>query len=525
MILKRAGFVYEEGKVSKSMADYLKRNLMQLRNNNPVVKENFEHTEKMIEIQKKKDQHNIYLKEGRLYFVYEDKEYRLASIEPKKEAEYMIRNLESMKDHLVVVFGMANIELLKKLLLDTTKNTKIAVFEPNNDVFLYCMKNYNLCDMIASPKFGFLIGDKPMLDREIPVYFNSSWMNLVHNIQVIAIPNYYIYKEFMADVMKRISSEIDSALLCLGNSLPDMMDGLVNHYLNVDASIEASDCRELEGSYEGIPAIVVASGPSLDKNIDDLKLAQGKALILACDASYQICIEHGIQPDAIVSLERGEPTYNAFYKGRTFDDKLVLIGPSLLWPKIHEEFPGKQLLYAKNHTGLEGWWMDIFPNSQYASLGHSCATAAYAVARKAGCDPVILIGQDLAYTDDKKHSDRVHSDSFQTDNELTEEEKESKDLWVEDIYGGKVRTSETFNLFRHYFEDAALAKGTMIDATEGGALIRGTKVMTLKEAIERYCGKDLEKKLYELLSDRPITSQERLEKYNKVIEKTEGMLD
>ena len=123
------------------MADYLKRNLMQLRENNPVVKENFEHTKKMIEIQKNKNHHNIYLKEGKLYFVYNNKEYRLASIEPKKEAEYMIRNLESMKDHLVVVFGMANIELLKKLLLDTTKNTKIAVFEPNNDIFLYCMKS------------------------------------------------------------------------------------------------------------------------------------------------------------------------------------------------------------------------------------------------------------------------------------------------------------------------------------------------------------------------------------------------
>jgi hypothetical protein len=342
---------------------------------------------------------------------------------------------------------------------------------------------------------------------------------------VVSLPNYYLYKEFSAKIVNKIGTDMNATLMTLGNSLPDMLDGLKNHYLNIDTCITAGDGREIKGKYKGFPAIIVASGPSLDKNIDDLKAAQGKALIIACDASYQICLEHGIIPDAIASIERGIETYDAFYKGRTFDENLVLLAPSLLWPDIHEEFPGKQFLIIKNPLGLEGWWQSMFPREVYISTGHSCSTLALSFARWAGCEPVILVGQDLAFTDEKKHSDRVHSDSFQTENILSEEEKKEKELWVEDIHGGKVRTSIVFNLFRHYIEDVTMMGGTIIDATEGGALIHGTKLMTLKEAVGTYCNKNLDLKLNELILDVNVTDEEKMEKYQEVLEKVDHMED
>lgn len=365
---------------------------------------------------------------GYVVFPTQRKTYRAFGRNPKQEAEYLTRKVEPTRDHLIIVFGMANIELLHTLLYKTSPNTKIAVFEPNMDVFAYCIKKYNLHEYIDSPKFGFLVGDTPMLNREIGIYFTGSWLNLLHNILVISLPNYYLYKDFSAEVVKKVSEGIHSKLMTLGNSLPDMLDGLRNHYMNIDSCIYAGDGREIKGKYQGFPAIIIASGPSLDKNIDDIKEAQGKAMIIACDASYRICLEHGIIPDAIASIERGIDTYNAFYKNRSFDENLVLLAPSLLWPNIHEEFPGKQFLVVKNSLGLEGWWQSMFPKEVYLNTGHSCATLAIAFAKWAGCDPIILAGFDLAFTGEKKHSDSIHRDSFQTENILSEEEKRKRAL-------------------------------------------------------------------------------------------------
>lgn len=504
------------------MADYLKRNLQALQKNNPLISISLPLLADFLN-EKIKEQDVIY-QNDKLYFNYNENYYQVYGRNPKEEAIRICRNIDLHKENLIVVFGLGNIELLHYLYSKTDPGTKIAVFEPNLDMLVYCLKYYNLSEYIASNKFGFLFGDEDMLTRQIITYFTGSWENLVQNLQVVSLPNYYVYQKYQQKILHFISEKIQHLLLTLGNSLEDMLDGLDNHYKNIDASVNANSYEEFSQKFKGYPAIIVASGPSLDKNISELKRAVGKALIISCDASYTTCIQHGVEPDAIACIERGVATYNSFFKDRTFHDDLVLVGPSLLWPELHEKFPGKQLLFAKNYVGLEGWWHKHFKNSKFIDMGHSCATAAYAFAKEAGCDPIILIGQDLAFTGDKRHSDTVQKDGFKAKNELGEKAKKNNNLWVESIDGGKVRTTDIFNLFRYFFETEALKNITVIDATEGGALIHGTKIMTFSEAIEQYCTKKLPYSLKELLGERNISNQERLEIYEEVLKSTDEMI-
>lgn len=507
------------------MADYLKRNMQALYKHNPVMMNNWKHFEHLLTKDMDKVGEAVCYKNKCLYFKWEEEWLHLTGQNPRQEAVFLTTEIEPRKEHLILVFGMANIELLNWLENNTIEGTKIAVFEPNLQVMQYCLKNYNLSSYIESPKFGFILGDDELYQRQILIYFSGSWENLVQNLLVISNPNYYMYQEFQMETIKLIGQKIDHILKCMGNSLGDMIRGLENHFWNIDACIKANPCEEIKDKYTGYPAIIVASGPSLDKNIDDLKEAQGKALIIACDASYRVCMEHEIIPDMIVSLEREIPTYEAFYKNRTFHKELVLAGPSLLWPQIHEEFPGKQILFTKNNIGQEGWWMKLFPKFVYVDMGHSCATAACGIARYAGCRTVILVGQDLAYTDEKKHSDRVREDSFKDSNELSESEKAKDNLWVEDIHGNMVRTSEVFNLFRSYFENTTLKPGILIDATEGGALIHGTKIMKLKEAISNYCTEKIPFELNDVLSDIEVTSEIKKKTYENILKETEILLE
>lgn len=456
------------------------------------------------------------------YFEESGQYYLLHSMMGREEAEYLTKGIDRKRDYLLIVYGMGNIDLLEKIIEMTSENTKILIIEENIHIFRYCMYYKRLEKVFKSKKVCFTIGEQQCFDVMVRICVQNEWSNLVHNTKVITTPAYQVYRSEMKRKIKQFNKEISTSVHILGNSTEDQMNGVTNNYLNVDACIKTNSIKEIEGKYKGVPGIVVAAGPSLDKNIHLLKEAQGKAVIVACDAAYQQCLKHGVKPDAIASIERDIPTYEYFYKGKTFDEDLVFLGPGLVWPDILKEFPGKTILMAKTNDGADGWWMRHFDNMEFVVMGMSCANVAHAVLEQAGCDPIILIGQDLAYTDDKKHSDEVHS-AYNSDNQVSQKRKF---VYTEDIYGNQVKTSTVFNLFREYFERRAEDdNSTLVDATEGGAKIKGSKIMTFREAIDTYCIGQKEKDMCDYLQDITWDDGKAMQKYEEIIASAQEFID
>ena len=65
---------------------------------------------------------------------------------------------------------------------------------------------------------------------------------------------------------------------------------------------------------------------------------------------------------------------------------------------------------------------------------------------------------------------------------------------VDGVNGGKVRSRYDWLIYKDWFEDAirALPEIEVIDATEGGALIKGSKVRTLADVIKKECKKEFD---------------------------------
>lgn len=449
---------------------------------------------------------------GKPCFSKNNNTYPLCSRYPENEAELLTRGIDWDKDNLIIVFGIGNIKLLEAMMEKRTEDTRIAVFEPNINAFQYVIHNYDITQFVETEKIVFFTGEIEIFEKYLISVFNS-WTNLVLNMVAVSLPNYHLYKEYRIRCMECITKNFQRIFANMGNSLEDTLIGIDNQYVNADYCMESNSLREIQGKYKGYPAIIVSSGPSLDKNIGLLKEAEGKALIITCDASYKACQAHGVRPDMIASIERGIATYQFYYEKQTFPDDLVLIGPSVLRPEIFQKVHGKKIILAKSAIGVEGWWKRQFDSVEISDSGHSCATVAFWAAYIAGCSPIILIGQDLAYTDDKIHGSMAH-----TEYEGENKKKESSEIvWTKDIYGNPISTSKTYNTFRYYFEEKIISRGiSVVDATEGGALIAGSKVMPLKEAIDTYCNKTVPFKLTSLLSDKEITIEERIKKYRQI---------
>lgn len=100
-----------------------------------------------------------------------------------------------------------------------------------------------------------------------------------------------------------------------------------------------------------------------------------------------------------------------------------------------------------------------------------------------GAKTIILVGQDLAFTDGKQHAEGA----FGADQSISKKQNEYPE--VEGIDGNMLPTLENLKFYLEWFEEQIeqYKDITVIDATEGGALIHGSKILTLKEAINLYC--------------------------------------
>lgn len=233
-----------------------------------------------------------------------------------------------------------------------------------------------------------------------------------------------------------------------------------------------------------VPVVIVSAGPSLDKNIELLKRAKGHCLIFAVDTAMKYLMQHDIMPDLGITVEPIKPIAN-YEDDRCFDVPHVFDCESN--PEIVGRERGRVFIYnCRDYVKRLLETVGIGVPGDTAS-GGSVATAAFAVCYGLQTRHIILIGQDLAYLGETTHAGGVESAGI---NNRIEYE------YVDGIDGEKVRTRSDWIGYLKWFENAITVINdlgldiTVTDATEGGALIHGSEVMTFGQAIDKYCTAD-----------------------------------
>lgn len=454
------------------------------------------------------DDNNIFIEDGIICTVDEGKKIHQESQNGERERKIFFGKIEEKKENLIIVLGCLNRNVLFSLQKYMKNGSKVIIFEPNKEYLKWMLTNVDLTDVLKAGSIMIWWGGMNSARKYDLIQY--SWTKFVYNICIVTCPGYYKYIGTFSQEVKKIKDLILQYYYSLGNALDDVLQGIHQEAMNFIPCMESNSLEEIRGKFKGVPAFIVASGPSLEKNIEELKKVKGKGLILACDASYEICKKFEIHPDVIATIERIEKTYKYFYENKEFDERTVLVAPSLIWPETFCDFKGKKILISKEDGGIDSWWNRQFDNVKHLSSGMSCANLAFSLALEMGCEPIVFVGQDLAYTDDKYHSDIVHA-AMEGKNEI---QKDSDDLYVEAMDGGKIRTSFVLNIFRLWFENRILLNQNrkVINATEGGAMIHGCENAKLKDVVEKYCNKELEQDVYALLQNNEWKTDELIEK-------------
>lgn len=230
---------------------------------------------------------------------------------------------------------------------------------------------------------------------------------------------------------------------------------------------------ELQDKWKGKNVFLIAGGPSLENNIEKLLEVGEKDIVLCVGRSFRRLTEEGIKPDYVIITDPKPDSILQITGLEQSNVPLILLSTAYL--EITKSYQGeKYLLFQKDY--LQAEHLAEKENALLFETGSSVATTALDLCIRMECNRVIFLGLDLAFTGNRFHHSEG-STNIQQENAVI----------VEDVFGNKVSTSRNLNMYHQWIERRiAREKDSdieFIDATEGGAKIKGTKIMTMSEAL------------------------------------------
>jgi hypothetical protein len=261
----------------------------------------------------------------------------------------------------------------------------------------------------------------------------------------------------------------------------------INNFIeNIPSIIRSPGVKDLKDIFAGRPAIVVSAGPSLEKNIHLLKKAKGKAVIIAVDPVLTTLVPAGIIPDIVVAIDPSPENIKVF-EGNPLLKAIPFVCLMQYTKDIVRMYPGPIFMNSVPGNIVYQWLKDYWEEKGYIeTFGGSVAHLAFATAQYVGAKAICFVGQDLSF-ERKFHAVDI-SDIFASFHEKDAPDPTKGAVEVLDIFGDKISTIPSLLVFRTSFEDRIRHfDGTVVNCTEGGLHIEGTKDMRLIDFIERYC--------------------------------------
>lgn len=477
-----------------------------------ICEHRYEKDELIAELEQAKDGSNI------TKVMVDNKDYYLNSqYRPTEEAERFVKQYETVKDYsFFVCFGFGNGIVAGKLRKELEEHVIFLFYEPSVSIFQHTLENYDIAELLLDKNIYIYVkglNGERMEDALSALVSKSNYRLCIYD----ALPKYrQIFPEedkWMEARYRYAVNFVQSIIATMKNFGKDICPNEIynlQYLTNSNCEEEFKDIFPTE-----LPVIIVAAGPSLEKNVQLLNKAKGKSFIIAVDTALRYLTEEGIKPDLAISVDPRKPI-------RLFEDERIHRVPLAISSSSSHEVAsvmskGKLIYvtaespYYNSLYELAGHHIYVIPN------GGSVATVAVAIAMNWGFKRIVLVGQDLAFGTDKVHAGKDDVDLYKL---------EDKRIEIEGYYGDKVYTSWDFNHYRLWFEKIIRTNTDLeiINATEGGAKILGAKQMPLEEVVNQYCNEefDFEKTILKM---QPTFSQEQVKDIHKRISESEHNLN
>lgn len=393
---------------------------------------------------------------------------------PIEEAKRFVKQYEGMKDDSCVLFlGLGNGYIAKELLVKD--KAAFVFYEPSIEYFGFVMEHYDIRDLISRDNIHIYVEGINANRLPLEMYYYVHALNW-HLFYLEAMPKYcQLYPEKFETLTKLYDESRSHGYqnYDIQNFYSDVH--MSNALHNLELIYRGSSVYEYKDILPAdMPVIVVAAGPSLEKNVDLLKEYRDRAFILCVDRAAPVLAERGIRPHAFVTVDakKDPKLFGSEIAGEMPWFAYTTSNYDALKQLKHSKIIFASTIFGYGEKLFQAVGSDLF---EMAS-GGSVATNAVNIAIYMGSRNIIVIGQDLAYTDNKVYAG------------VETQANQQELIQVKSFDGGTVMTRADYKAFIDYYEaNAARRKDVrFINATEGGAYIEGMEHLRLSEAMASF---------------------------------------
>lgn len=418
--------------------------------------------------------------------------------DPVRESKRLIDAVEIEGQYCYIVTGFGLGYHIRSLFERLGSDNLIIACEPSLPLLATALACHDMSDILAT---GRLVVLTEISKNALHERLQSHTALMMLGAKFISHPpSERIAPEFYAQMRRLITDFIAYSRTTIMTLVANAKITCRNVANNLAHMVTAPPIDPLRNLFEGKPAIVVSAGPSLRKNIDQLSGLNDRAVICAVQTTLKPLLDRGITPHFVTSLDFHEISARYFEGLGPLDGVHLIAEPKVTW-HVTDHYPGPLSLtdndFARLLIGDELAARDALPP------GATVAHLAFYLAQYLGCNPIIFIGQDLAFTGHVFYVPGVeaHRDWDSEFNrfcpiETKEWERIARNRKilrkVKSIDDRTLYTDELLFTYLEQFEkDIAVTDARVINATEGGAHIRGAEVMPLADAISRFCTKPI----------------------------------
>jgi len=412
--------------------------------------------------------------------------------DPLAEADNLLGDIDYDDCACVVILGMA-LGYHAQRVANTIGSGITIVYEPDVAMLRAVLERIDHSDWLGRDTviLADAAFDQPMLTGRLEKFAGL----VTQGTKIITHPPSRIrcgrslndFSQIVTNTLAYCRTNVATALVNSSRTCSNLAGNLA-HYV-AGATTDA-----LHRAAEGYPAVCVAAGPSLVKNVDllcDPKVRKN-IVVIAAQTTLKPLLDRGIKPDFVTALDYSHISAR-FYENLADLPDVTLVAEPKVHPAVIDAFPGPiRMTSNKFADEVAG---SLAPPRIALKPGTTVAHLSMYLAEHLGCDPIIMIGQDLGFCNGLYYAPgtaihQVWSSELNPMNsiEMMEWSRIARHKAhlrkFEDIHGQPMYSDEQMITYLRQFErDFAEATATILDATEGGMPKAQAQIITLAEAL------------------------------------------
>lgn len=390
---------------------------------------------------------------------------------------------------VIYIYGVGDGESYRQLSgwLHEESSRFLVYLEHDLGALRSAMEGEQLTALLDDPQvklYLFHLGDKnELLLNWCYTYFSGMRSSFT------ALPSYLKrYPDRIAELRQSIGCQGYDTTVILQELFSNCAGFFANFYPNLMRLPGHYHGNKLFGRFEGIPAIICGAGPSLEKNVALLRELGERALLFAPGSAMNALGSFGVRPHLGCAADPNVDQIDRFERNSLFEVPLFYANRwhrSIL-PFWHSP---PLFLHGLGMHEIERWVEEElgFVGGEPLEAGHSVTHLCLNIARRLGCRPIILVGQDLAYSGGRLYSDRVGALSSTRSVDLVQSSHfYERPIRMRSVWGEEIDTAWKWVVEARWIAQWAARHPeiALVNATEGGLGIEGVPHLTLEQVVK-----------------------------------------